>query len=166
MPLFNNAFISFHILGQKRASKVLSDERSDDLGGGFTLYYGTQDADNSSVVEINVKGFFAPTSSRPGLQADASRAARALQRRLCDMLDGFDGTGKYYIVSTDFTERGLKVGKGCKMKYQMFVMPKACGPIESQRGLVMSIAEKANKSAEDVLDGFGFKPVCGIGKEC
>lgn len=150
-------------MAKKKVSKILADERSEEMGGGFTVFYGMNDDGlNPPVVEINVRGFFTVEKELPKAQTAAVKASRSLQRRLGSMLEKTEFIADHYIVSTDFTERGIKPGKGCKLKYQMFVTPRQKPSEEGLREMALSLAENGNREAAAVLAENGFVTANGI----
>lgn len=150
-------------MSNKKVSKILADERSEDMGGGFTVFYGVNDDGvHLPVVEINVRGFFTVEKELPKAQAAALKASRSLQRKLSAMLDKTESIAGHYIVSTDFTERGIKPGKGCKLKYQIFVTPCHKLSDDEVRSISLSIAERGNKEVAAVLAENGFVSAEGV----
>ena len=129
----------------------------EDLGNGFTVFYGSKDNTSCDVVEITVKGFFTPLENKKNYQKDASDSASELQRNLSAMMSSHDGTDSHFIVSTDFTERGIHMGSKCKLKYQMYIRPTVLTTIENNRELVMSIVSDANSILGRVLEEHGFE---------
>ena len=136
---------------------MICDERVAEIGDGFTVFYGAKDSRSCDVIEITVKGFFTPTDERSGYQQCAEMAGRMVHDAVSNMLWRDGRVDGHYIVTTDMTERGIRAGKRCKMKYQMFVRPKERGDIGTHEGLVMSLVGKADKEVRRVLGSNGFE---------
>ena len=140
----------------RRVSKIVEDERVVDLGDGFTMFYGSKDSASCDVIEVSVKGFFTPVSERTNYQADAASVCKAMQGKISGFLLKAGGIDSHHIVTTDFTERGIRMGKRCKLKYQMYIRPLDKGPIDSHGGLVIGIVSEVNRILSDTLSEFGF----------
>lgn len=140
----------------RRVSKIIEDERVADLGNGFTVFYGSRDNSSCDVIEVSVKGFFTPVSERTNYQTDAESVCKAMQRKISEFLLKADGIDSHHIVTTDFTGRGIRMGKRCKLKYQMYIRPLEKGPIGSHEGMVMGIVSEVNRILSDTLSEFGF----------
>lgn len=139
-----------------KCSKIIADERSEKLENGFTVFYGAKDNTACNVIEITVKGLFTPLENKKNYQKDASDASVELQHSLSEMLSHEDGIDKHFIVSTDFTERGIKTDSRCKFKYQMYVRPLEVANIDNNKSLVITIVSHANEIVYDVLESHGF----------
>lgn len=140
----------------KKCSKILTDERTELLDNGFIVFYGSKDNSTCDVVEIIVKGLFTPVEDKKNYKNDAEESSVELQRKLSSMLSNEYGIDKHFIVSTDFTERGIHMGSKCKLKYQMYIRPLEQQTIEKNKPLVMTIVSHANKILTSILESHGF----------
>lgn len=140
-------------------SKVLTNEYSTTLGDGTVMYYGTPNETKSDVITITVKGKFQPTQEKTDYQKDIGGVKSAFMKYGTDVLDKVDWVSDYYILTSDFTERGISSTKACKMKYQMYISPKQTGRFSGFKSKVIRLGKAMNHLLKRCLSDKGFKMV-------
>lgn len=139
-----------------RASKTIKDERSFEEGG-LAVYYGSEDTDGCAVLAVTARGMYTPIEKKVGYQSAPTEARKAAQTALTQYLSNNNLIDNYFIALTDFTEQGVRYGKDCKFRLQMYVRPLEPMPLDSAEPFVRSVVVGARAAVSDAIGGFGFR---------
>ena len=63
----------------------------------------------------------------------------------------------YFIALTDFTEQGIRYGKDCKFRMQMYVRPVEPIPLDSAEPFVRNLVGGARSAVADAIGALGFR---------
>lgn len=138
-------------------SKVLLNEYNTNLGDGTTLYYGTKNESECDTISITVKARFKPIIDKKDYQKEIKACKIKFMKLGNKLLKNVQWINDYYILTSDFTERGIIFNKPCKLKYQIYVTTIEKNTLNYFVEYITKLCNEMNVLLCDCLDEFGFE---------